>query len=249
MKLAVILLIASACFVAALAAYLPATFIDRRLAAVSAAKLRLANATGTIWDGSGVLTDAGGNWRLPLGWSISKAAVARGVHEAVLRPVDSSTTPQGVVEAIGDGFALRNVALELPASSLLSVSAARGLPAVGGTLALSSPAFAWSDGESKGTLNAQWRGARLVVGDAVADLGTVDLTVTPQGTGLGGRLTNSGGDVRIEGTVALASSALSVDATVAPAAGAPLSIARALTALGTPEPSGSVRIVWRGSLR
>ena len=249
MKLSVILLIAFLCLVAALAAYLPATLVDRRLAALSDGKLRLASATGTVWDGSGVLTDASNTWRLPVGWSISKAAVARGVHEAVLRPADGGTTPKGVLEAIGDGFALRNVALELPAASLLGVSAARGLPALGGTLVLSSPAFAWSAGESKGTLDAQWRGARLVVGDTIADLGTVDLTVTPQGNGLGGRLASSGGDVRIEGTVGLASSTLSVDATVAPAAGAPPSIARVLGALGTPDPSGSVRIVWRGSLQ
>jgi len=89
-KLAAVLLFAFGCLIAALAAFLPATLVDRRLAAASNNKLRLANASGTLWNGRGNITDAGGTWRVPVGWSISTQAVARGIHEVVLRPIDSA---------------------------------------------------------------------------------------------------------------------------------------------------------------
>ena len=202
-----------------------------------------------MWNGRAQLTDAAGTWRIPAGWSISKRAVARGAHEIVLRPVAGAATPQGTVQVLEDGIALRDVTLELPAQSLLGAIPARGLPVLGGTVLVTSSAFTRTATGGSGALRAQWRGARLVVGDAAADLGTVDLAVTAQGNGLAGRLTNGGGDVRIDGNVALASSTVTVEATVTPAPGAPATLSRALAALGTPEAGGSVRIVWRGSLR
>jgi len=126
---------------------------------------------------------------------------------------------------------------------------AKGLAVTGGTLAIFSPAFAWNAAGGSGTLGAQWRNARLVVADTLADLGVVDLAVTPQGAGLSGLITNTGGDVRIQGTVTLASATINLDATVTPLPATPAPIVRALAALGTPDAAGSVRVTWRGSLR
>jgi general secretion pathway protein N len=249
LKLAATLLFAFGCFIAALAAFLPATLVDRRLAAASNGKLRLADAAGTLWNGRGNVSDAAGTWRVPVGWTISKRSVVRGVHELVLRPIDGASSPQGAVVVVEDGIALSNVVLEIPAAALQSAMPAKGLAVTGGTLAVSSAAFAWNAAGGTGTLAAQWRNARLVVADTAADLGTIDLAVTPQGAALNGRITSTGGDVRINGTVTLASAAINVDATVTPAAAAPAAVARALAAIGTPDASGRVRIAWRGSLR
>ena len=249
MKLAAVLLFAFGCLIAALAAFLPATLVDRRLAAASNNKLRLANASGTLWNGRGNITDAGGTWRVPVGWSISTQAVARGIHEVVLRPIDSAPSPEGTVVVVEDGVALRNLVLDVPAAALQSAMPTKGLLVTGGTLAISSSAFAWNAAGGSGTLGAQWRNARLVVADTLADLGVVDLAVTPQGAGLSGLITNTGGDVRIQGTVTLASATINLDATVTPLPATPAPIVRALAALGTPDAAGSVRVTWRGSLR
>jgi general secretion pathway protein N len=249
MKVAVALLFAFGCLIAALAVFLPATLVDRRLDAASAGKVRLADAAGTLWRGRGVITDAAGTWRVPVAWGIPRSRLVRGVHEVVLQPVDGAATPQGTVELVNDGIAMRNVVVEVPAQALASVLPARGLPVFGGTIAISSPAFAWNAAGSSGALDARWRAARLVAGDAVVDLGAIDLRVTPTGTGLAGHLTNNGGDVRIEGNVSVAPPAINVEATITPASTAPASVARALAALGTPDAGGSVRVAWRGTLR
>ncbi len=118
---------------------------------------------------------------------------------------------------------------------------------IGGTIA--AGAFAWDGPRGSGALDARWRDARLVAAGTVASLGTVDVAFVPQDGGLRGRVTNSGGDVRIDGTVTLAASGGTADVLATPQPGAPDAVARALAALGTPDGSGAVRISWRGGAR
>ncbi len=162
---------------------------------------------------------------------------------------DAGATPSGTLDIGIDAAALRDVVVEIPAAAVTSMLPARAAVAVGGTLVVTAPAFAWSGERGSGAMSVRWRDARLVAGGTVADLGTVDLALVPQDKGLAGRLTNSGGDVRIDGSVTLAQAAISVDATVAPLPAAPPAIPRALAALGTPDSAGAVRIAWRGNPR
>ncbi|HTQ02122.1 MAG TPA: type II secretion system protein N [Casimicrobiaceae bacterium] len=249
MKLAAFLVAALACLLAAVAAFMPATLVDLRLDAASGGKLRLTDATGTVWDGRGAVTDAGGAWRVPVAWSISKADVLRNVHAVALRPVDDAATPRGTVQAVDDGARVHDLSVEVPAQALAALLPTRALPVLGGTIAVSAADFAWTAKDKSGRVEAQWRGARLVSGDARADLGTVTLSAAPQGSALGGRIANTGGDVRLDATVAVSDGSVSVEGTIAPAAGAPPTIARALAAFGTPDAAGAVRVAWRGSLR
>ena len=78
MKSAAVAIVGFALLLGAIAAFAPASLIDRRLAAVSSAKLRMADAAGTVWNGTGILTDATGSWRVHVGWSVSALALARG---------------------------------------------------------------------------------------------------------------------------------------------------------------------------
>jgi len=235
--------------IAAVVALLPASLADGRIASATQGKLRLADAAGTLWEGRGVLTDSAGTWRLPLGWTISKADALRGRHVVVLHPVDGELSPAGTVEIVDAGVRVRDLRVELPAQALASALPMRPLPALGGTIAVAAGDLAWSDKAKAGALEAHWRGARVATGDNVADLGTVDLAATPRDSGLAAKLTNSGGDVRVDGTVSVAGGSVAIDATVAPNPGAPPGIARALASAGTPDASGAVRIGWRGSVR
>ena len=249
MKLAVALIVAFGCTVTALAAFAPATLVDRRLAQATAGKLRLADAQGTVWRGRGIVTDNGGRFAVPVAWRTSRKALLEGKARVELQPIPGAATPTGLAEVADGGVLLRSIALELPAQALTSALPASALPTLGGIVTVSAPSFAWSNSAASGALDARWRGARLVVGDAVVDLGTVELAVTPQGSGLGGRLTNRGGDVRIDGTLTLAGTAMSVDATLAPAPNAPPHVTRALAALGPQGAGGDARVSWRGSLQ
>jgi general secretion pathway protein N len=249
MKLAAVLLFAFGCLVVALAAFAPATLLDRRLAYATAGKLRLADAEGTVWQGRGLVVDGGGRFAIPVAWRTSRSQLLRGTLAVELQPVGGTTTPTGLVQLGNDRLSLQSLAVEAPARALASTLPARGMPVLGGTVTISAPSFASGNGAATGTLAARWRGARLVVGDVVADVGTVELALAPQGSGLGGRLSSSGGDLRVEGTVTIAGRNLGVDATVTPQATVPPQIALALAALGTAAGNGSVRFAWRGSLQ
>jgi general secretion pathway protein N len=248
-KTASIVVIIIAVLIATVIAFLPASLVDARIASATQGKVRLADATGTVWDGRGVLTDSAGTWRVPLGWTISKADVLRGVHAVVLHPVDGAASPAGTVEILDNGVRVRALQVELPAQAVFGALPMRPMPAFGGTVAVTTNDLAWNAKAKTGALEAHWRGARVASGDNVADLGTVDLAAAPQDSRLVGKLTNTGGDMRVDGAVSFAASTIAVDATVTPNPGAPEAISRALASVGTPDASGSVRIGWRGNLR
>lgn len=244
LALLVLLLVAGA-----VAVFAPASLADRALAGNSGGRLRLAEAQGTVWHGSGELTDAGNTWRLPLRWSIPPGSLFNATREVVLAPPPGATTPTGVVGIGRDTATLRDFAVQFPAQAIASLLAARGIVTLGGDIAVTTPAFAWNGSQGTGTLAAQWRDARLAVGGAVANLGAVDVALAPDGNRLAGPIRNSGGDVRIDGTVSVTGRTVDVNASLAPSPGAPPHIALALAALGPADASGNVRVAWRGMLQ
>ncbi len=249
MKAAVLGIVGCALLVAALAAFAPATLVDRRVAAVSGGRLRVADAEGTVWQGRGALADAAGAWRLPVAWTVDATAIARGALAVALTPPPEATSPRARLDLAGTAIAVRDTSLELPAGALASALPARVPVTLGGTVAVTATDFAAEAGAFRGAIGARWRDARVVAGGIVASLGTVDVALAPQGGRLAGRLTNGGGDVRIDGTVTIAADGAGIDATLTPLPSAPEPVARALAALGTPDGAGGVRVAWRGALR
>ena len=175
----VVLLVALA---AAVVAFLPASLVDGRLAAMTAGRLRVADASGTVWNGRGALTDASGAWRMPLAWQVNPLDVLRGQREVTLLPPAGATAPKGVIGIRGDGVEVRDLALEVPARALAALFPPGVAPTLGGTITVTSPAMSLAQGQPSGTIDARWTGARIVAADAVADLGTVRLAMTPQAT-------------------------------------------------------------------
>jgi len=157
--------------------------------------------------------------------------------------------PRGTLDAATTGVSLHDLTIELPARALADALPGRAPVVIGGKLTLAAGEFAWDGQRGSGAFNAHWRDARLVALGTVANLGNVDAAFVPQDGGLRGRVTNSGGDVRIDGTVTFAANARSADVLVTPQPGAPEHVARALKALGTPDGSGAVRIAWRSGAR
>ena len=246
MKSALVAIVGLVLLLAAIAAFAPASLIDRRLAAASSGTLRMSDARGTVWNGTGILTDGSGSWRLPVGWSVSAPALVRGVLNITLVPA-AGTTPRGTIDIAAGAATLRDVVVELPAAVLTSALPGRAAIVPGGNLAFTAGAFEWNGERDSGALSMQWRDARLVAAGTAADLGTVDATLEPQGNRLAGRIGNSGGDVRIDGTITVAATAIGIDAGIAPLPATPPPVLRALAALGTPDSAGAVRIVWRSS--
>jgi len=249
MKPAVIGIIACALLALAIAAFAPASLLDRRIAAASGGKVRLVDATGTVWNGRGALANETGTWRSPIAWTVAWTALAKGALAVALEPVAGTTTPRGTLDATTTGFSLHDVTIELPARALADALPGRVPVVLGGTVTLAAGEFAWDGQRGRGAFDVRWRDARLVAAGTIASLGSVDAAFVPQDGSLLARVTNSGGDVRIDGTVTLAAAGGSADLTVVAQPGAPDAIARALTGLGTPDGSGAVRIAWRSDAR
>jgi general secretion pathway protein N len=227
----------------------PATLADGRLAAATDGRLRIAEATGTVWRGAGALTDAGNTWQLPLAWSVAPAALVRGALEVTMAPVRGAAQPKGLIALTPSGMALTDFRATIPAQALARWLPLRDAPVLGGDIGIDAGAFAWGGGSGQGTLNAHWLRARLATTAGAADLGTVDVVVTPQDKRLQARVTNTGGDVRVNGTVSFTSSSSDGDITVTPVPGAPPALVRALAAVGKPDADGAVRLTWRNSAR
>lgn len=233
----------------AAAAFAPASLVAGRLPAATGGKLHLAATSGTVWRGEGVLTDAAGTWRVPLGWRLDPMDLLQGVRRVTLQPVGDAATPRAVIALTDDGVDARDVTLALPAAALGALSGARVLPALGGIVTLTSPGMRFERGAATGTADMRWPGARVVAGNVVADLGTVRLAIKPQGNGLAGQLSSEGGNVNVDGTLSWMAPLLAVDATLAATPDAPEAVTRLLALVGTSDASGRVRISWRGNVR
>ena len=248
MKSAAVAIVGFALLLGAIAAFAPASLVDRRLAAVSSASCAWPMPRAPSGTGPGILTDATGTWRVPVGWSVVAAGACawRARRDAASRRRrdtarhDRHRRQRGHI-ARRRGRASRDGAGErAPGPRRDRAGRNRYARRTGIRV----------DGErGSGALNARWRDARLVVAGTNADLGTVDVRWNRRASSWRARIGNSGGDVRIDGTITIASTAIGVDATIAPVPSTPAPVLRALAALGTPDSAGAVRIAWRGSLR
>jgi hypothetical protein len=118
----------------ALALTAPATLLDRRIDALSAGRLRLANAAGTLWRGSGEIVLLPSGTRLPVAWRAELWPLFRGELHATIG-VDAGT-PDSVLVLGNDRLDVRDLEVSLPAESVVR-AAGPALPlAARGDLAL-----------------------------------------------------------------------------------------------------------------
>src|SRR5207302_5496402 len=94
----------------------PATLVDGRVEALSSGRVRVANATGTIWNGSGEISLPAAGVRIPVAWSIDAVPVLWGELRGT---ISQSGGPPAAFDLGRDRYVLRNLALALPAESVL----------------------------------------------------------------------------------------------------------------------------------
>ena len=248
MKIAAVAVVFFAMLLVAIATFAPATLLDRRAAALAEGKLRIADAAGTLWRGTGTLSDTKGTWRVPIGWRVDPLALARDALSITLIPQGGAIIPRGKAEITERVIALRSVSLEIPAQALATLGPAAAVT-LGGDITVDIASFDWSPGLGTGSVTARWHGARVVSALGSVNLGVIDATLAPQGTRLAGRIGNTGGDMRIDGTFSANTDVMSLDATIVPLSTTSPAVARALTLLGPADASGAVRVSWHSERR
>jgi general secretion pathway protein N len=233
----------------ALAVFAPAALLDARLDTATQGRLRLADTSGTVWNGRGVATDAQRTWSLPLGWKVDPLRLARGDVGVTLLPAEAGDLPRGVITWRDATLSLDGIAFTLPATVLGASTGAGNLMAFGGFLAFDAPHLSWSANGGDGSATVRWSGARVsgIAGNVA--LGTVSANLAPRNGRIEGRVENHGGDVRIDGDFAWSPAAIEVNATLAALPSAPPGVVRALGALGSPDATGAVHLQWRSGSR
>jgi hypothetical protein len=237
--------------VAALIAEAPASLADWRVGAMTGDRLHVANASGTLWDGSGDLVASGSSLRRHVAWRLERWPLLRGELRGTLATgADADHVGSFVVGP--DKVDLERFELAMPMESLLRAAGAPALVAsAGGDLGIHIDRFARDADALDVALAVQWRNASLPgLGPfARVMLGDVHAELSGRGREVSGPVANTGGEVEIDGTVtANATGTPRVDATIRPRAGIDRArasaLALALSALGPADAEGRVRVAW-----
>jgi hypothetical protein len=239
-----------ALIVAAALALAPASLLDARIAALSGGRARIANASGTLWNGSGELVLQGSE-RRAIAWHLDPRSLFRGeVRGTFANDGDPNRGAQFVVGR--DKLELDGFDLSMPMSALLRAAGAPAfLSNVGGDVGLRVDRFNRGADMLDVQAAMQWRGASLPAFGPYpsVELGDVHAELAGSGPEVSGPIANSGGELEIEGTVtATASGTPRLDARIRPREGLDpnraQAIAAALATVGSPDPRGGYRLVW-----
>jgi hypothetical protein len=253
MRRTIVLVVGAALLFAAVVITAPASLVDGRLDALSAGRLRLTNASGTLWNGAGDVRVLPGSAGMPVSWHIDAWPLVWGELRGTLSGTDHAAPPTSFMVSARE-ITVRNVALALPADTVLR---AAGAPVVlataGGNVGLRINELTRRGDRIDGQLALRWDQAALqaaLIGLRPSPriaLGDVRFDGTGQGSAIAGTLTNTGGDVEISGTAsASVDGTARVDALIRPRAGIDAdranAVGSALAAIGRPDGSGAFRI-------
>jgi len=228
--------------VGATLAFAPAALVDARLAAMTGGRLRIAEASGSLWRGRGVLADSQGVARLPLRWQSTPVALAGGGFDATITLASNPAPTRLRLER--DRARLSGLDLTLPAASIAQASVA------GGDVRIRADAFEFDGQQVRGPVDVEWRRARLLLPPAtIVDLGTVTAKLAADAEAMSGPIEARGGQLAIDGTLTVTRSAMSLDLRVTPTAAAPPTIRDGIAALGTADAAGAVRLTLSQPLR
>jgi general secretion pathway protein N len=229
----------------------PATLVDSRVAAATNGRLRIADAHGTVWNGSGELVVLPAGMRRSVAWHIDPWPLAFGELQGHVA-IDESAAQRADFAYGHRGLTLRRFDLALPMDAVLqSAGVPSALGSAGGSIEAHVERFVQTPGALDADLTMQWRDASLPApppGGRIA-LGDVQLELRGNGVQIAGPLSNRGGDLELAGQVALSAAlAPKIEATVRPRAGLDRdraqAIATALALIGSADGQGGYRIAW-----
>jgi hypothetical protein len=154
--------------------------------------------------------------------------------------------PKGDI-AIGRNSAeLRDVDATIPAAFVAAAAGSNGVLA-GGDVELHATSVQWAPPANRGELRLRWLGAWLTA-PGVAEptaLGDVTAALSAAADHLSGPISNAGGDLAVQGTLALAAQVgVRLSLVLTPRRADDRDLARALSLIGVPDGDGW-RVEWR----
>ena len=187
-------------FAAALLAFAPATLVDARLESASGGRLRLAQAQGSLWSGSGWIEvrDAQGKAGIAqrLAWRVLPASLLRARLEVELE-LDRAARRFPVTLSLS-GIEIERAGMRLPAAAL-----GLGMPKLAplrlsGEMLLEVPQLSFARGRLQGEATLRWHAAGSAL-TSVAPLGDYEVRFKASGAGVHAALSTLEGPLELEG--------------------------------------------------
>jgi len=225
----------------------PAALVDGPITASSGEHLRLVDTSGVWWRGRGAVATRDGAVRVPVAWRVAFAPLLTGALVVTLVAQDAAM-PTGTITVRHDALDVRDLHVAAPAALVSALVPTLTNVALDGELDVHAPAFTWRNNGGSGTIDATWQHARIVAG-APIDLGRVLADAKPVADGLAGTVRNAGGDLAVDGSVALHGNIVSASFKLAPTARASQAVRAMLPLLGAVDSTGAVTLAWRSDRR
>ena len=248
-RVVVIVVIAAALLAMAIAALAPASLVAPSIERATGGRVIAGAVEGSLWRGRAVL--AAGAARLPVAWKLDPVPLLSGEARVRLTPVDGgSNTVRADITAAENKLAFADVAVTVPAA-IVQQALTRHAPGragwlAGGEIAASTSRLEWTPAGYAGDLRVVWRDARITVVPLLqADFGEATIALTADGNRLAGPLTNAGGNIDLNGDVAIdPNGGAVISLLLTPRRRDDAALTRALGAIGTPDGDGW-RVRWQ----
>ncbi len=189
------------------AALAPAQWADGAVRRVSGGHVELAEATGTIWNGSGTLVLASGGSRDvaraglpdPLSWHLNPWALLFGDFELTLRHPSALMGPWQISAYMGGRMQLGAATLRLPAAMLTGLGAPWNTVRPGGIISLHTDGVEFARGQFQGSVTAEWEYASSAL-TPVSPIGHYRLQTSGQYPGTRLQLQTISGPLELAGS-------------------------------------------------
>lgn len=188
-------------FAVGLLVWAPATIVDAELKRATNGRLRLSQAQGTIWAGSGLLElrDARGSNAIAkqFAWRVLPDSLwrARLVGEVVL---ENQARPL-LVSATFSKVTITNAEINLPAAAMALAEPRLKPLKLSGDVALRTTNLAMGAGEMLGTVTLQWRNAGSAF-TPVSPIGSYELKLNGEGKSVSATLSTTQGPLQLDGS-------------------------------------------------
>ncbi|MDR0770918.1 MAG: type II secretion system protein N [Burkholderiales bacterium] len=225
----------------ALIVFAPASLLDRGLDKTSRGQWRLAETSGTLWNGSGMLVHAQGAVLTPLRWRFEPSALLSGA--ARWRLLADETTPRltGVLTFSRRGIGLDGLSLHTSAAVLQPLLPPEMIQAMEGALVIDAPALLLNEKGQEGRISGRWQNAQMVFQEIPVDLGNVSFNVDSGQQGSHSIIKNEGGAVSLDGDFQTGIPGKPARGTlkITPRPDTPEALLQLLSAFGQPDAQGS----------
>lgn len=184
----------------ALLAWAPATLVDGMLQRVSGSLLRVAEAEGTLWSGSGQLEFRAKDGRAVasrhVAWQLQSRALAT-LRLAYLIELDRNSHPFPVTIS-WSRIELADADLSLPAAALAAGLPKLALLGLSGEVTMHVPQLSIQRDAMQGSASFQWRGASSAL-TPVSPLGDYELNLQQDGSAVNAKLRTLQGPLQLAG--------------------------------------------------